>query len=304
MVAVSVVVPTFRRTASLERTLASCLRQRDADPAGFEIVVVDNCPDGSARAVTEAVAARANVRIAYIHERRSGVSHARNTGVANARGHLLAFLDDDEEASDRWLAHLVETQVRFDADIVFGPVVAAFERDPPIDPDFVALFFSRRDPGPTRLIDRYHGSGNSLLVRDRCILSDQPFDPRMTRIGGEDTMLFEALKRAGRSFAWCAEASVLEHVDGSRMTLRYLAKRSFRRGQSPPIACAMTRPPDRLAIARWMAIGAGQFLVHGVAGLGLAAIRSRRALDQGRRAIEGAGKVLWMQSFRPHDYGA
>jgi glycosyltransferase involved in cell wall biosynthesis len=39
-------------------------------------------------------------------------------------GDLIAFLDDDEEASPGWLAALIETQRRYDADVVFGPVRA------------------------------------------------------------------------------------------------------------------------------------------------------------------------------------
>ncbi len=303
MITVSIIVPTFRRLDSLRRTLTSCLRQQGVDPASVEIVVVDNCPKGSAADAVQAMTAEAPMAISYIHETRPGVSHARNAGVRAARAERLVFLDDDEEASEGWLAALLETQARFGADLVFGPVIAAFEREPPVDRDFVALFFSRSYPGPSRLIDRYFGSGNSLLMRSRCIDSDEPFDPRMTRTGGEDTHLFESLKRKGRTFAWCTEAPVLEHVDGSRVTLLYLAKRSFRRGQSPSIACALSVPPDRLGVLRWMVIGAGQMVVHGLAGLALAVLRSNRALDQGRRAIEGAGKLLWMRAFRPADYG-
>lgn len=304
MVVVSIIVPTFRRTDSLRRTLASCLRQEGVDPASVEIVVVDNCQQGSAADTVAEIARGAAMMIRYVHETRSGVSHARNAGVMASHAPLLVFLDDDEEALEGWLAALLAAQAKYGVDLVFGPVVAHFERPPPIDAAFVGLFFSRSHPGPSGRIDKYYGSGNCLLVKARCILSDEPFDPRMTRTGGEDTVLFESLKRAGRTFAWCAEAPVLEHVDGSRVSLAYLAKRSFRRGQSPSMACAMADPPDRTGVVRWMVIGAGQFVVHGLAALALAAFRSGKALDHARRSIEGAGKLLWMQPFRPADYGA
>src|SRR3546814_8565209 len=84
MVTASVVVPTFRRTASLRRTLGSCLRQCGIDPAAFEIVVVDNCPGGSARETVAAAAAGAPVAIRYVHEPRPGVSHARNAEIGRA----------------------------------------------------------------------------------------------------------------------------------------------------------------------------------------------------------------------------
>ena len=122
MVGVSIIVPTFRRTESLRRTLASCLRQEGVDAATVEIVVVDNCPQGSAGETVSVVANGAAMPIRYVHETRAGVSHARNAGVRNARAPLLVFLDDDEEALDGWLAGLLAAQARFGADMVFGPV--------------------------------------------------------------------------------------------------------------------------------------------------------------------------------------
>ena len=58
----------------------------------------------------------------YVHEPAAGVANARNAGMTQATGGLIAFLDDDEEASPGWLAALIEAQRRFDADVVFGPV--------------------------------------------------------------------------------------------------------------------------------------------------------------------------------------
>src|SRR5690606_5803155 len=107
MITVSIIVPTFRRPDSLRRTLSSCLRQQGVDPTGVEIVVVDNCPEGSAADAVGARAADAPMAIRYRHETRPGVSHARNAGVRAARAERLAFIDDDEEVSEGWLAALL-----------------------------------------------------------------------------------------------------------------------------------------------------------------------------------------------------
>src|SRR3546814_20010318 len=107
MVTASVVVPTFRRTASLRRTLGSCLRQCGIDPAAFEIVVVDNCPGGSARETVAAAAAGAPVAIRYVHEPRPAVSHARHASLAAATGGLLIFLSVHEPASAPCLSPLL-----------------------------------------------------------------------------------------------------------------------------------------------------------------------------------------------------
>ena len=78
-------------------------------------------------------------------------------------------------------------------------------------------------------------------------------------------------------------------------------------GHSPSLAHHRRRdidPPDWAGAARWMAIGAGQAVVYGASALALAGIRSPRALEFTRRALEGAGKVLWMRPFRAPEYGA
>src|SRR5262249_5236215 len=46
--------------------------------------------------------------VKLIHERRRGVSIARNTAVAEARGEIVAFVDDDVVVDSNWLHELVE----------------------------------------------------------------------------------------------------------------------------------------------------------------------------------------------------
>src|SRR4051812_2660139 len=88
-VSVTVVVPTFRRSVSLQRLLQS-LSEQSASFA-WDVVVVDNDAERSAHAVVES-AARAGLAVRYEHEPRTGVAHARNRGVAAATAETLAFL--------------------------------------------------------------------------------------------------------------------------------------------------------------------------------------------------------------------
>ena len=88
---VTVVVPTRNRASMLEQALRSVAGQRDVD---LEAVVVD---DGSTDDTQAVIAAMGDRRLRLIrHQRPQGVSTARNRGVADARGHWVAFLDDDD----------------------------------------------------------------------------------------------------------------------------------------------------------------------------------------------------------------
>jgi GT2 family glycosyltransferase len=84
----SVIVPTAGRPGSLARCLAALEAQDANEP--FEILVVDDAPCGSDKAV---VAPHDAVRV--IDGSGRGAAAARNAGARAARGTVLLFLDDD-----------------------------------------------------------------------------------------------------------------------------------------------------------------------------------------------------------------
>src|SRR5258708_686970 len=126
MIETSIIIPTYNRPDRLVRAIRSCLGQRGVE-TGYEIVVVDNNPDGAAADAVVAIAAGSPVPIRYVAEPRPGISHARNTAIAAARGRCLAFLDDDQEAEPGWLAAHLSALRRYDAEVVFGPFHPRFE---------------------------------------------------------------------------------------------------------------------------------------------------------------------------------
>ena len=120
---VSILIPTLRRPESLARAVRSALSQAATASELVEVVVVDNSPEGSAAEVTAALAREAGPRLVYVHEPRPGVATARNAGLAAAQADLIAFLDDDEEAPEGWLAALLGAHRDHAADVTFGRIV-------------------------------------------------------------------------------------------------------------------------------------------------------------------------------------
>jgi len=101
---VSVIIPVYNGERYIGRTIASVAAQTVPD---WEIIAVnDGSPDGSL-AVLEEEARRDPGRIHVISVANGGVSRARNTGVANARGTLIAFIDQD----DLWAPEKLEKQL-------------------------------------------------------------------------------------------------------------------------------------------------------------------------------------------------
>lgn len=300
---ISLVIPTQRRLDGLRTAARSTFRQTDVDPATLELVVVDNDQVDSARAVVAILAREAPFHVTYVHEPEPGVANARNAALEQARGELIVFLDDDEEAPEGWLAALLDAQVHYDADVVFGPVRGRAPASVSAHRDYLERFFSRVGPAEPGVIDHYYGCGDSLIRRAALPDPRRPFSAIRNHIGGEDDLLFGEMKARGARFAWTPAAWVWEDPVPSRLTLAYTIPRAFAYGQGPSAACAAAAPRDWLGVCRWMAQGLVQAFVFGA----LAGVkRLTRAPDYAftlDRAARGLGKTLWWGPFKLHFYG-
>jgi len=295
--AVSLIIPTFRRPDGLKRALGSVFIQTDTG-APVQIIVCDNSPEGSARALVEGLTPQteANQTLIYLHEPRPGVANARNTAVKAAEAPLILFLDDDEEAPEGWVARMLAAQKTYDADVVFGPVTARLNGGETKFRAYFEAFFSRFGPAESGPIPDYYGCGNSLIRRTH-LSGDTPFDINRNNCGGEDDKLFYALKHAGARMVWAADAFVWEDVPASRATLGYTLPRAFAYGQGPSTSAMAGTPKKPLVCAYWMLNGLVQATVFGLAGLALYAIGAQAAARTLDKAARGAGKLIWFHKI-------
>ena len=103
---VSVVLCTYNRCASLKNALASVAVQVVPDSLEWEVLVVDNnSNDQTAEIVTHFVQQYPG-RFRYLFEPRQGLSYARNSGIREAKGDVVAFMDDDTDVACTWLQNL------------------------------------------------------------------------------------------------------------------------------------------------------------------------------------------------------
>ena len=300
---VSLAIPTQRRPQGLALAARSIFRQTGLDLSKLELVIVDNDQTPSAEPMARQLAAEAPFPVRYVHEPAAGVANARNAALAAAKGELIAFIDDDEEAAPGWLAALIETQARYDADAVFGPVQG---RAPPHIRRhrlYLEKFFSREGPAESGIIAHAYGCGDSLVRRAALPHPTQPFSPERNQSGGEDDLLFGNMSRAGARFAWAHAALVYEDPVPERLTLDYTLARAFAYGQGPSYSCVSATPPDWLGLARWMAIGLAQTAIFApIAAVQWIARSPHRAfaLD---RMVRSAGKMFFGGPFKRHFYG-
>ena len=301
MTETSVVILTYRRPDDLPRAIASVVAQQDV-PSSYEILVVDNDPDGSAKAVVTAMAARNAVPIRYVHEPRPGISHARNTGVEHAAGRYLAFFDDDQEADPGWLSHLLDALQRFRADAVVGPVLPLFPADFGEIDAYRRGVYTRDARVPTGTPLRLWSIGNSIFDKARCFIEAEPFLPSLGRTGGEDTVFLRQLTRRGGKMVWCGEAVAREKVPPNRLEPEYLLRRAFRGAQTATFVCTAVKPRELGRALRLMATGCVQVALYGPPALALKALKHERWLPVTAKAVAGLGKVLWFPGLHLRMY--
>src|SRR2546422_3037966 len=236
---ISVCVCTYKRPHSLKRLLEELRGQDTSGLFTYSIVVADNDHLQSARDVVWDFATASSIPIRYCVEPRQNIALARNKAIENAAGDFIAFIDDDEFPTKRWLLTLFEACSKYGADGVLGPVMCHFEEMPP---DWVRKGkFYERPTYPTGLvIDWTKGrTGNVLLKRQVVAGTAAPFDPNFHRAGDQD--FFRRMIAKGHVFVWCDEAVAYEVVPPVRWTRTFMLKRALLRG-----TIGMQHPTTRL----------------------------------------------------------
>jgi len=295
-VTVAVCVATLRRPEGLRRLLAALDALELPPGVDLRVVVADNDPEGSARAVCEAAAPAHPVDV--VVEPRRGIPQARNAALRRALGgcDLVAFLDDDGVPEPDWLAELLRVRALCDADVATGPCLPHFPERPPAWVVEGAFFAGPRRPSGT-LVDTAYT--HNALVRADALHGGPLFDEGLALTGGEDSELFERLARAGRRIVWADGAVVREWVPASRVSVGWILRRAFR------VGCASARLARRrgVAVSARVLLHGAWCLARGAAELLVASVRGRAAAVAALRlAAYGAGRIGGLAGLRPAEY--
>jgi glycosyltransferase involved in cell wall biosynthesis len=217
---VSVATCTRDRADMIGATLESLAQQTYRN---IEVLVIDNAPPNDA---TEQRVQADFPYVRYIREPRRGLNHARNRAVAEARGLIVAFIDDDATAEPVWVEALVAA---FDTPAVMcvTGLVAPARLDTPgqelferfgYSKGFSHLVFSLATPPPDTPIFPYKGylgTGCNCAFRREVFGQVGLFDPRLdmgTPVpGGGDHDMFARIIRAGHALVYDPNPVVFHH---------------------------------------------------------------------------------------------
>jgi glycosyltransferase involved in cell wall biosynthesis len=103
---VTVILCTFNRCRTLRTALESVAASQMPESVDWDVLVVDNNSKDQTREVVDEYIRKFPRRFHYLFEALQGKSNALNSGIREARGEILAFLDDDVTVEPTWLQHL------------------------------------------------------------------------------------------------------------------------------------------------------------------------------------------------------
>lgn len=241
---ICVCICTFKRLPFLRRLLSALAAQETGGRFTYSVVVADNDRQQSAKPVVDEWAAGSTLRVSYCLEVRQNIALTRNKAIEHAHGDFVAFIDDDEWPTPRWLLTLFTACRDYDVDGVLGPVKPHFDEPPPRW--VVAGKFYDRPTYPTGfVIDWRKGRTGNVLLKGRLFDGEtQPFRPQF--LTGEDQDFFRRMIDKGRRFIWCDEAVAYETVPSIRWNRTFMLRRALLRG-----AVSLVHPTARpAAIAR------------------------------------------------------
>jgi GT2 family glycosyltransferase len=196
---ISVVVCTYNGSRTIEQCLVGLLK---LDYPDFEIIVID---DGSSDS-TASIVSKYPVRM--IQTTNQGLSAARNRGMMEAKGEIIAYIDDDAYPDPHWLSYVA---IAFDETTlasIGGPNLV------PSEDGFIAQCVAHAAGGPIHVLlsdkEAEHIPGCNMAFRKDALKSIGGFDPQF-RIAGDDVDLCWRLKNAGYTIGFHPSALVWHH---------------------------------------------------------------------------------------------
>jgi glucosyl-dolichyl phosphate glucuronosyltransferase len=247
----SVVIPTRGRADRLRACLATLAAAREP-VGGWEVVVVDDGTDPPLEeqlalepaagpvAPADPVAPAGGPLVRLARQAPAGLNAARNRGVLEARGEVIAFLDDDTLVDPDWACAMAAAFADGACDAVAGRVLLRLEDAPP----------AWLTPKLRRYLAEYdHGDvarpvstdqvpvGANCAVRRAAWSAAGGFAPGLDRAGTSllsngDTEFFRRLLDRGATIRYAPAARVEHCVSAERLTRQFFRRRAYAQGAS------------------------------------------------------------------------
>jgi glycosyltransferase involved in cell wall biosynthesis len=299
---ISVIIATYNRARLLDECLDALVRQRFSP--GDEIIVVDNGSTDDTERVVQARGATCPVPLRYLREPAPGKSHALARALSVARGHTLAFTDDDVLVDEAWIA-TIRTAFRDPSlALLAGRVDPRWERPAPawlrwqngdgtfsrLAAPLAILHYGNvvQDLGPRTAI------GANMAMRRHVLDAVGGFPGHLgklhgTLLSGEDHDVCRRIGAAGALMRYVPDVRVLHLVQANRLRVSYYLRWFFWSGITNSALEATAAPPLPRPVCG-SSYWAKRLVLDTVAAVGAATLtRWPSAVERGVNASFAAG---------------
>jgi glycosyltransferase involved in cell wall biosynthesis len=247
----SAIIPTRDRPELLADTLKG-LHEQELPDGSMEVIVVDDGSSSDLAALVAALPGTARVPTRVVRQAPAGLNAARNRGAAEARGAILAYLDDDVLVAPNWARGVLDAIAASGADAVAGRILLNLAGEPPrwLSPR-LRRYLSELDLGtaPRLLTDEEDAYGANCAIARPAFERIGGFGDELDREGASlrsngDVEMFRRLRAHGGRIAYAPQAVVDHRVPPERLTAAWFRRRAFAQGHSDEL---LLSPPASAA---------------------------------------------------------
>ena len=217
---ISVLLPTCNRCDRLRLLLDTMKTSGSAGVTGTEVLVIDNGSTDATKQVVEEYTSLENPVFRYIYESKPGKSRALNAGIREAKGDILAVIDDDCIPGPAWVRSILK---EFDSDpelsLLGGRVELYDEKDLPqtilLSNDRTLVRSARQVFVPTVI-------GGNMAFRKMVLTATHGYDPLLgpgsiCKAAEDIDLVYRSFKK-GFKIAYSPEV-IIFHNHGRRTKL-------------------------------------------------------------------------------------
>ncbi|MEM6256518.1 MAG: hormogonium polysaccharide biosynthesis glycosyltransferase HpsE [Cyanobacteria bacterium P01_D01_bin.156] len=232
---ITVVIPTYNGAERLPRVLTQLEQQSGISDLSWEVIVCDNnsC-DRTATIITRYQALwRTHVPLRYCFVPEQGAAFARQRGIVEARGEIVAFLDDDNLPAQDWLSNVYQFAKTHPQAGAFGSQIHGdFQGDLPEGFGGIACFLAIVERGNNPHLytpqSKILPPAAGLAVRRQAWLQEVParlflnHKGKSAGLASEDLEAILHIQKAGWEIWYNSDMVITHHIPNARLQQDYL----------------------------------------------------------------------------------
>jgi glycosyltransferase involved in cell wall biosynthesis len=232
---ITVAIPTYNGEVRLPKLLDKLFTQSGVEHLNWEIIVVDNNSSDKTYELVKNYQENCDISctLRYFLETEQGAAFARVRAVREARGQLIAFLDDDNLPAPDWLSEAYKFGLEHpQAGAWSGQIHGEFEAKPPEKFERIQAFLAIREHGSDPyLFDADNlrlPPGAALVVRKQAWSESVPkvlfLKGRLGKsmVGGEDLEPLLYIHKAGWQIWYNPAMHTYHQIPACRLEKDYL----------------------------------------------------------------------------------